>query len=210
MIATRVRTSMKTLNDARTAFETGDVARRSDAQLEELLVAIASEKIAEPAARAQAREMSESIRQIMENRRVEQLRPRAPKLAWAAIILSMAALVCSLGRIHWPGYGDRLTNETTAELNAPRDSISSEQTFIDPRTQLTIPELARRAPSLRSGNLQAWWVGEQARQVERLEAQAKRQALAGDREGAAQSASRADSIRSEIPALADFERPPAR
>jgi hypothetical protein len=63
---------------------------------------------------------------------------------------------------------------------------------------------------LRTGNLQAWWAGEQARMVQRLEAQAKRQALAGDREGAARSASRADAIRSRIPALVDYEKPASR
>ena len=77
------------------------------------------------------------------------------------------------------------------------------------RPQLSLADLARRSPSIRTGNLQAWWAGEQARQVQRLEAQAKRQALAGDRDGAARSISRADAIRSGIGSLADFEKPPA-
>ncbi len=208
-MTTRVSTP-KNLDDVRAAFETRDVLKRSDAQLEELLVALASEKISDPAMRAQAREMSETIRQLMENRRVEQLGRRTPKLAWAAILLLLAALVFSVGRNYLPGSGERLTSETSTELSPLNNPIPTEQAWIDSRTQLTIPELARRAPGLRSGNLQAWWAGEQARQVQRLEAQAKRQALAGDRDGAALSASRADSIRSGIPALADFERPPAR
>lgn len=73
--------------------------------------------------------------------------------------------------------------------------------------QLTVEELARRAPTLRTGTLQAWWAGEQARNVQRLEALAKRQTLAGDREGAARSVRRADAIRSAIDPLAKFEQP---
>jgi len=69
---------------------------------------------------------------------------------------------------------------------------------------------ASRAPTLRTGTLQAWWAGEQARQVERLEQQAKRQLLAGDSVGAERSARRADSIRNGIDSLASFEKPATR
>ncbi len=94
-----------------------------------------------------------------------------------------------------------------AENNAP---AVVEQPAEDPRSDLSLQELVRRAPSIKSGNMQAWWAGEQARQVLRLEGQAKRQLLASDRDGANRTLARADEIRAQIPTLANSEKPPQR
>ena len=178
-------------------------------ELEELLAALAAETIADAALRARAREMGETIRQL----HAAKTSRKASRLAVIAVILAAAALISS----GVPFYRDWNASRGAAALLASGSASTADATFAvseiaetDLRTQSTIAELARRAPSLRTGTVQAWWAGEQARQVEKLEAQAKRQALEGDREGAARSASRADAIRSRIPALAEFERPPAR
>ncbi|HEV3410257.1 MAG TPA: hypothetical protein VG095_08175, partial [Chthoniobacterales bacterium] len=171
-----------------------------------------AEKVDDPAERARTREMGETMRQLLENRRTYGAQ-RSTGLAVVAVLLALAALIVSL----WPKLQQwQWRNRYAASAVLPEfspatagTSTSSDSTA-DLRTNLTIAELAKRAPSLRTGNLQAWWAGEQARQVQRLEAQAKRQALAGDHQGAARSASRADAIRSRIPALADFEKPSAR
>ena len=100
------------------------------------------------------------------------------------------------------------TTESTAELGDYIRASTRDQLLGDPRIELTIDEMARRAPTLRTGSVQAWWAGEQARQVQALEAQAKRQVIVGDRNGAVKSVQRADEIRSGIDSLASFERPP--
>ncbi len=203
--------SHKTIADVRAAFETRSILDASRRELEELLAAAACEKSDDPAERAQLREMGDSIRQLVENRRNDELR-RPSRLAVLALLVMAAALL-------W--FGVEVHQSRIAFAAAAREPIAVAQhtaehqselslDLPDLRTALTIPELARRAPSLRNGTVQAWWAGEQARQVQRLEAQAKRQALAGDHAGAARTASRADAIRSRIPALAEFERPPTR
>ena len=198
----------KTFDHVRAAFETRAVLTASREELEELLAAIACETIADPPARARAREMSETIRQLLENRRVNDLR-KPSRLAVVATLLATAALICCGAQAYHSWRGFTFGSNSTTAASEGTDQLPA-GTQLDLRTNVTIAELAKRAPSLRTGTLQAWWAGEQARQVQRLEAQAKRQALAGDREGAARSASRADAIRSRIPALVDFEKPPVR
>jgi hypothetical protein len=199
----------KSIEDVRAAFETRTVLQASRAELEEMLVALSSANIEDAAMRAHARGMGETLRQLLDNRRVDELR-RPSKLALVAVVLASVALLGSAMQAYhvWPNW-QRRSNSTMASAEQLAMQVDTGATQ-DLRTNLTIAELAKRAPSLRTGNLQAWWAGEQARMVQRLEAQAKRQALAGDREGAARSASRADAIRSRIPALVDYEKPASR
>lgn len=150
------------------------------------------------------------MRELLRARRAEEARPKSSPLALLALALSAAALICSGTQAYlaWSNYArvNSLAREVPVAISLNGAPVVTQS---DLRTQMTIPELAKRAPTLRSGSLQAWWAGEQARQVQRLEAQAKRQALAGDRAGAALSAQRADAIRGSIPVLADFEKPSA-
>lgn len=200
--------SKKTFDDVRAAFETRAVLRSSDMELQELLVAVGSETITDPAARAHAAEMSETMRQLMQSRRIEALRPKPSKAVWAALVFSLAALLCSAAvAYHFWAINAAPLDSVTSPGNVA-SSMPPDENQADTRTHLTVPELARRAPTLRTGTLQAWWAGEQARQIQKLEAQARRQTLAGDLEGAARSVSRADAIRSEVTALAADEKPP--
>ena len=185
----------KTMDDVRAAFDTRSVLRLSPTELEELLATVACETISDPAARARAQEMGETMRQLLENRRSERWRRRPSKLAFAAMILALAALLCCGAQAYYSWSAYRAAVESSANLAELVDSMKGDETQADQRTKVTLAELARRAPSIRTGSLQAWWAGEQARQVQRLEAQAKRQTLAGDREGAARSVSRADAVR---------------
>ena len=200
--------SKKTFDDVRTAFESRSILNASPRELEELLAAIASETIDDPATRARVREMGETMRQLHAARS----RAKPSRVAIAAAILAVAALATSGAQFYRTWSGTRGFAPSSSFVSQTNDAVGAmrEASMTDLRTHHTIAELAKRAPSLRTGNVQAWWAGEQARQVQKLEAQAKRQALAGDRDGAARSASRADAIRSRIPALADFERPSAQ
>jgi len=199
----------KSIQDVRAAFESRSVLKASRGELEELLAAIGAEKIDDPAERARTREMGETMRQLLENRRHHSTQ-RPSALAVFAVLLALLALAVAL----LPRYRQWQAERAFAKIDRAVTETGGASLPVgappDLRTNLTIAELAKRAPSLRTGTVQAWWAGEQARQVQRLEAQAKRQALAGDREGAARSASRADAIRSRIPALVDFEKPPTR
>ena len=175
-----------------------------------MLAALASFRSDEAAERAQAREMAEALRQLMANRRTEELRRDSPLALFATVMAAIALLAC----VALAYYLRRPATLATAsnDIRMVDDVLSSAAGVApsDSPTNLTIAELAKRAPSLRTGTVQAWWVGEQARQVQRLEALAKKQALAGDRDGAARTASRADAIRSTIGAIADVEKAPMR
>ena len=194
----------KTLADVQAAFETQRVVKCSRRELEHLLVAAGSETIADPALRDRAREMSETMRRLLAAKTTS---PRS-RLAVIAILLALAALVLSGMQAFYWRQVHTATAESTAELGDYIRASTRDQLLGDPRIQLTIDEMARRAPTLRTGSAQAWWAGEQARQVQSLEEQAKRQVITGDRDGAVQSVQRADEIRSGIDSLASFERPP--
>lgn len=139
----------------------------------------------------------------------ERLVRRSLRLVRVACILSLGALLCSgiQAYFSWKSLQSTEVVSSPAENNAP---AVIEQPAQDPRSDLSLQELVRRAPSIKSGNMQAWWAGEQARQVLRLEGQAKRQLLASDRDGANRTLARADEIRAQIPTLANSEKPPQR
>lgn len=187
----------------RAAFASRRILDCSAKELRELLVGLGSETLTDPAERARAREMGETMRQLL----VLKQRPKASKLAWLAAALSLAALVCSGVQFYQTPRSQSARAEEKTEMNETDIVSPSEGAFEDSRKEASLSELAKRAPTLRTGTVQAWWAGEQARQIQRLEALAKKQTLAGDREGAARSANRADAIRRAIPTLATSEKP---
>ena len=134
--------------------------------------------------------------------------PRRSMVAVVATVLAVAALLLSMLQAYYSRAAYSTMSESAAEMGDYIRASNRDEETEDARMQLTIEELARRAPSLSNGTLQAWWAGEQARRVQRLEALAKRQTLAGDREGAARTVQRADAIRTGIEPLAKFEKPP--
>ncbi|MDQ6860837.1 MAG: hypothetical protein M3032_06745 [Verrucomicrobiota bacterium] len=198
--------SLKTYADVRAAFENGRVLKASRSELEEYLAATACEKTDDPAQRAQLCETGSALRQLIVTRRGEELRRPSSLAVFAVILLGAGLLWC--GAQTYLSRRDYAATTTASDSSMAQYSASfaAEGLQTDARTTLTISELAERAPSIRSGTVQAWWAGEQARQVQALERQAKRQTLAGDRDGAARSARRADAIRNSIPSLAASER----
>ncbi len=199
-----MRESKKTFEDVQAAFESQQILRCSARELEQLLVAASARPITDPAARDQAREMSETMRRLLEAKAP----PKRSRLALLAALLALAALLCSAAQAYYSRSAYSALTDSTAELGDYIRATNRDSWTGDPRMQVTIEELARRAPSLSKGTLQAWWAGEEARKVQKLEALAKRQMLAGDREGAMRSAKRADAIRSGMDTLASFEKPP--
>ena len=143
----------------------------------------------------------------------ERLIRRSMRLARVACLLSLGALLASALQFYSSWINNRpvaatpplpLVENTTAAPPTPAEEPE------DARSDLSLQELVRRSPNIRSGNLQGWWAGEQARKVLRLEAESKRQLLTGDREGAARTLARADAIRAQIPTLASSEKPASR
>lgn len=200
------QSSKKMLDDVQAAFDTRRVLNCSKKELEQLLVAAGAETISDPATRARAREMSETMRQLLEARS----RDRRSKLAPVAVILALAALLCSAVQAYLSRAAFSALGESAAETGDYIRATNRDVWTGDPRMDLTITEMARRAPTLSTGTLHAWWAGEQARQVQRLEALAKQEMLAGDRDGAMRSVKQADAIRSGIDTLASFEKPPQK
>jgi hypothetical protein len=188
------------------AFETRAIFNCSTRELEECLGAIAAEKIPDPTSRAHASAMSQTIRELLARQRLDRTLHRRSRFSRAAFAIALIALFCSIAQLYY--FWLPFLRETTTR-NEFVDSNLSEVEKSDPRTQLTLWELARFGPTIRKGSLQGWWAGEQARKVLVLEAEAKHELLAGDREGAARTIARADAIRAEIPTLANFEKPTA-
>lgn len=202
--APRVSTpSHRTFKDVQDAFESRRILKASRRELEELLVAAAAETPADAAGQARAREMGDTMREMLAARS----RPRRSRLAIVAALLAFAALLLSILQAYHSRAAFAAEHETVAELGDYVRATVRDDVEEDPRMQVTIDDLARRAPTLSTGTLQAWWAGEQARRVQRLEALAKRQVLSGDTDGAARTVKRADAIRSGIEPLAKFERP---
>ncbi|HMJ06392.1 MAG TPA: hypothetical protein VK474_09085 [Chthoniobacterales bacterium] len=198
--------SRKTYDDVRGAFQTGRILKCSTAELDQLLLAADCEKISEPAEQARASAMRATLRHLLAARQSQQLQRRSSRWAVVATLLAAAALFCFARQAF---YNARAGRESTGNFWPDGGSFAATlragKTGEDPRTHFTLAELARRAPSIGAGNLQAWWAGEQARQVQGYEEQAKRQALAGDTQGAARSVERADEIRSGIRGLKEPE-----
>ena len=199
------RSSNRTFKDVQDAFESRRILNCSRRELEELLVAAAVDTPADAAGQARAREMGATMRELL----AAKSRPRNYRLAAVAAVLALVALLVSAIQAYYSRTAVAAEHESVAELGDYIRATSRDEVVEDPRMQLTLEELARRAPTLSTGTLQAWWAGEQARSVQRLEALAKRQTLAGDREGAARTVRRADALRSGIEPLAKFEQPPA-
>lgn len=191
------------------AFRSGEVLRFSDEKLEQLLVTMSALDVPGGSGRTQLAEMNAALRQVLQSRRVDALRPRRGVLAPLAFILALLALGLAALQTMENRKAQRHLAGMTALLDARLARAATLDPLLasDPRTHHTVAELARSAPSLRKGSLHAWWAGEQARQIQRLEAMAKRQSLAGDQTGAALSARRADAIRQEVASLAESEKP---
>lgn len=196
-----------TLEDAQTAFETGAVLRSSREELEEMLVAVCAKTIPNPEERARAGQMAETLRQLLEARRLDERHRKPSRLAAVALVLALPAFLASAAQSYY-AWSHISKSRTTSQTISLSDPLSLDGPGADARFKASLAELAKYAPTLRRGTVQAWWAGEQARQVQRLEKQARRQTLAGDLEGARQSISRADAIRGTIELLADYEKPP--
>ncbi len=198
----------KTYDDVRNAFDSGRILEATRTELEQLLLALGRESTTDIARQARAAEMGRTMRQLLAAKRNEELQRRPSRVAALALLVALAALLSSGAQYYYywkntpePRFAATQTTETLSMSN------NSEEETPNSRIQPTLLDLAKRAPTLRTGTVQAWWAGEQAREVMKLEALARRQALAGDREGAARSASRADAMRSGIDSLASSEKP---
>ncbi|HSH40092.1 MAG TPA: hypothetical protein VK993_15065 [Chthoniobacterales bacterium] len=199
------KSSHRTFKDVQAAFESRRILHCSRKELAELLVAAAADTPADAAGQARAHEMGATMRELL----AAKSRPRRPWLAALAAVLALLALLVSGVHAYYSRTVLTAEHESVAALADYIRATSRDEVLEDPCVQLTLEELARRAPTLSTGTLQAWWAGEQARSVQRLEALAKRQTLAGDREGAARTVRRADAIRTGIAPVAKFGQPPA-
>jgi hypothetical protein len=198
----------KTYDDVRAAFDSGRILEATRTELEQLLLALGRESTSDIARQARAAEMGRTMRQLLAAKRNEELQRRPSRVATLALLVALAALLTSGGQYYynWKNSPEpRFATTQVAETSSVANSV--EEDTPTSRVQPTLLDLAKRAPTLRTGTVQAWWAGEQAREVMKLEAQARRQFLAGDREGAARSASRADAMRSGIDSLASSEKP---
>ncbi len=197
----------KTFDDVGTMFDDGRVLEAKPAELEQLLLALGRESSADTTRQARTAEMGRTIRQLLNAKRNEELSRQPSKLAAFAVVVALAALLSSAAQAYyfWSAHSTatRPMDKAVVSSNEP---VVAEESEADPRLQTSLWDLARRAPNIRTGTLQAWWAGEQARQVLRLEAMARRQAVAGDAQGAARTVSRADAIRNTIGSLADLDK----
>jgi hypothetical protein len=86
---------VKTQDDVQRAFADGTILQASRRDLEELLLANAKNKILDPSNQARAAEMGETMRQLLAARQSEEMHGKATLISVIALIISVAALICS-------------------------------------------------------------------------------------------------------------------
>jgi len=77
-------------------FQSGGVLSASRVDLEQMLLAIGRERIVSEENRARAAEMGETIRQVLAARQSQELHGQTQRVAWAALIISVAALIAGV------------------------------------------------------------------------------------------------------------------
>lgn len=96
-----VRTE-KTYDDVRIAFDNGTVADASKAELEDYLLAIGRARILSEENRARAREMGETLRQLLAARQSQELHSEAMRISKTALIVAVVALLVAIAQLVVP------------------------------------------------------------------------------------------------------------
>ena len=87
---------LETYDDVRAAFDHGTVLNASKDELEQLLLAIGSQRIEHPANQARAAEMGETMRQLLAVRQSQEMHSQALRVSKVALWVSLVALAFSL------------------------------------------------------------------------------------------------------------------
>lgn len=86
---------LKTYDEVRAAFDTGAVLDASKSDLEDYLLAVGRAQILSPENQNRAREMGETMRQLLAARQSQQFHSEAIGIARIALALSIVALLVS-------------------------------------------------------------------------------------------------------------------
>jgi hypothetical protein len=113
-------------------------------ELEELLVVAAADAPTDPAGQARAREMGETMRELL----AAKSRPGGSRLAALAAVLALFALLATGVQAYYSRTSIALERESVAELGDYIRATHRDEAIEDPRMQLTVEELARRAPDV--------------------------------------------------------------
>ena len=108
----------KTPDDVRAAFDNGTVITASKMELEQLLLANGSSRILHPANQSRASEMGETMRQLLAARQSQELHDKATRIAIIALIVSLAALACSVIQAYFAFVGENHASTSPPAIGA--------------------------------------------------------------------------------------------
>ncbi|GAB3470943.1 hypothetical protein [Polaromonas eurypsychrophila] len=115
---------LKNYDDVRAAFDKGTVLHASRGELEQLLLAVGSQRIEHPANQARAAEMGETMRQLLAARQSQEMHSQALRVSKVALWVALAALIASLIQAAaalnlLPPLSSLLQERTTSRSTAP-------------------------------------------------------------------------------------------
>jgi cytochrome c-type biogenesis protein CcmH/NrfG len=89
----------KTYDDVRHAFDRGTVLDASKTELEDYLLAVGRAQILSEENRSRAREMGETLRQLLAARQSQEFHTQAMRISKIALIVAVIALLASAGQL---------------------------------------------------------------------------------------------------------------
>jgi hypothetical protein len=113
--------SPKTFSDVQSVFDKRMVTECTREELEQLLIAIARQRILDPVNQARVSQMGETIRQLLAARQSQELHQLSLRLAVIALVISLAALICSAFQAYfsWKSYGAMMRTLRTPSVSTP-------------------------------------------------------------------------------------------
>jgi hypothetical protein len=95
----------KTYSDVQSAFENHEILQSSKADLEQFLLAIAMTRVLDPANQMRTTEMGDTIRLLLAARQSQQMHSQSSKVSCIALVISVAALICSGTQAYYAKVG---------------------------------------------------------------------------------------------------------
>ena len=95
----------KTYSDVQSAFENHEILQSSKSDLEQFLLAIAMTRVLDPANQIRTTEMGDTIRLLLAARQSQQMHSQSSKVSCIALIISVAALICSGTQAYYAKVG---------------------------------------------------------------------------------------------------------
>jgi len=105
VIFTMEKPQKKTYSDVQSAFESHEILQSSKSDLEQFLLAIAMTRVLDSANQIRTTEMGDTIRLLLAAHQSQQMHSQSSKVSCIALIISVAALICSGTQAYYAKVG---------------------------------------------------------------------------------------------------------